>query len=960
MGGISTSVGIFSGIDTATLIDQLLAAEARPQVLAQQRLFQLQTQQAAFLDINGRLSALRSASSAFRLDKSFDKNTATSDNPDILTATAGANAPEGSFSFLVDRLVSTQQQLSKGFSDRDVSGVGLDELRFEDARARLERDTALSELNEGEGIDRGLIVVTDNEGETAEIDLSRAATVNDVLDAINAATGIDVQASVQDGRFVLTGASSVESGPGSETAETLGLAGLTQSDADGDGDADDLLGETVYGLNINTSLSAINDGRGITYNPLVGEDVNDFTITVGSTAVKIRLGEIREFNEDEDGETTFDIVQTPAATLGQAVDRINAALSDAGLDDVTVSIDSTIGRLVLDDDQGRSITVADTAGSNAAADLGLAGSSTGTIYGNRVLAGLNTVLTSSLNGGSGVTGDGAVRFQTADGSDFVIEDLQDANTIDGLVRLINNDANNAGRVTARLNDAGNGLEIVDNTTGSADLVISGTEDDDTAASLGIAGTFDSGVARGDDLDLQYIGLATKLSTLNQGGGVGAGTFRITDGSGNTATVSLTSGHTTVGEVIEEINDTAESAGLSIVAEINEAGDGIIIRENGSDGNAAISIEDVSGTAAADLRIAGTASGTDDDNYIDGSYERVVDLDTTDTLAQIVRKINEAGIGVDAAVINDGSSAAPYRLSLTSEESGTAGRYLLDSLGVDLGIRTLDEGEDARVFFGSTDPADGVLLTSSSNTLDSVITGVSIDLKAKSTEPVTLTVAADNAGIEAQVQVFVDAFNEVLGRIDQQTRYVADTGERGPLLGDGTALTLRNALISQVGRRNTGFSDEFDTLAAVGIGLGEGGRLTFDQERFREALVNNRDAVEALFTTRTIDPDSNTLDESDGLPPGVTASNPGARTSYTELGVIGQMEEFLTGYIDSISGVLTEKDNALDRQIALQQDRISAFDDRLEARRTVLERQFLAMEQAIAQLQSQSSALAVLG
>jgi flagellar capping protein FliD len=52
MGGITSSVGIFSGINSASLIDQLLAIEARPKTLAQNRMVQIQGQQAAYLDIS--------------------------------------------------------------------------------------------------------------------------------------------------------------------------------------------------------------------------------------------------------------------------------------------------------------------------------------------------------------------------------------------------------------------------------------------------------------------------------------------------------------------------------------------------------------------------------------------------------------------------------------------------------------------------------------------------------------------------------------------------------------------------------------------------------------------------------------------------------------------------------------------------------------------------------------------
>ena len=50
MGGITLGTGIFSGIDTRSLIEQLIAIESRPKQLAQRRLLNLQGQQAALLD----------------------------------------------------------------------------------------------------------------------------------------------------------------------------------------------------------------------------------------------------------------------------------------------------------------------------------------------------------------------------------------------------------------------------------------------------------------------------------------------------------------------------------------------------------------------------------------------------------------------------------------------------------------------------------------------------------------------------------------------------------------------------------------------------------------------------------------------------------------------------------------------------------------------------------------------
>ena len=63
MSGISLGTGLFSGIDSGSIIQQLLAIEARPRALAQQRIVQLQFQQSAVLEINTRMKALQDAAS---------------------------------------------------------------------------------------------------------------------------------------------------------------------------------------------------------------------------------------------------------------------------------------------------------------------------------------------------------------------------------------------------------------------------------------------------------------------------------------------------------------------------------------------------------------------------------------------------------------------------------------------------------------------------------------------------------------------------------------------------------------------------------------------------------------------------------------------------------------------------------------------------------------------------------
>lgn len=962
MSGITSGTGIFSGIDSASIIDQLIAVESRPKQLAAARVISLQQQRAAFLDINSRISALKTAAAKFRIDKVFDQKKATSSNESVLSAIAAIGAANGTYSFRVDRLVTTQQDLSRGFADRNSTGLGLTTMTFETAKARLDSNVALADLNGGSGISRGRIVITDAAGHAANIDLSRAVSVEDVLSAINGNGTAQVTASVRNGSFVIrdtsggTGSLAVTDAAGSTTATSLGLAGVAAASGV-------LTGNNVYGLSVNTALSSLNDGNGVFVKTNSNSTAfSNFVINVDGTNVGINLSDVYELPS---GQTVPNKTKSAVSSVGAAITRMNETLAAAGFTDVTVSIDSTNGRLLLNGGS-HSITISETSGGTTAKDLGLPTSNqTGTINGRRILAGMNSVLATSLNGGAGITGDGVLNFTLHDGSTFATTvnttaSLSDIlSTIDAASGTL---ADGRTKISARLDSKGTGIIITDNTTGSNNLVIVGNDGQDTAASLGIStgllGTATNTKTSGN-LQKQYISSSTLLEKLNNGRGIGTGTFRIRDSSGAVATIDIGTDSKTIGDVINEINAAiSTSAGggtgtaLTTRARINSTGDGIEIYDTGT-GTGRVHIEDASGTVAKTLNIVGTATGTavGADNKINGTLERTVSFAVSDTLDDVVRKINDAGVDATAAVISDGAGSTPFRLALTSRNSGSDGRFIIDSGTTDLGLTSLSKGENALAFFGAGDVASAIAVSSSSNTIDSILPGVKIDLKGISTDPVQVNITGDTETLKTNVQDFISAFNTAIDRITLQTKYDKDSNKKAPLLGDGTVIELKSTLarIIQTPARN--LSGRYQRLADVGIKVGKDSKLEFDEEKFAAAMATDPQAVEDLFTTRTL-----TENQRTEVSPGVFVNNPNFGNDFTALGAMGQIEELANRYVDTTSGLLTTKSNGLQRQIDTQNQRISSMDIRLESKRLILQRKFAAMESAIGKLQTQGSSL----
>lgn len=959
---ITSNVGLFSGIDTGTLIQQLIQLEARPRELASQRVFELSSQQAGLLQINGQLNALSNIARGFRTSNPFNAARAVSSNESILTATASSTAQPGNFSLTVDRLVTTQSQLSRGFADRDTAAFGADAFTFEGAEARLAQDVALTDLNGGSGVRRGEITLT-VDGSSTTVDLSRAGTIGEVIEAINGA-GTSLQASAVGDRLVIentgSGAFSIADATGSNTATDLGIAGSSSVS----GGRDLIDGSSLYYLTEDTALSLLNDGNGVSQTTSVGSGAFDFTIDIdidfdgSDDTINVFLGEI---TETVDGESV--VTRAAAATVGDVIEIINQQLDDAGESDLRASLAADGSGIVLTDQSNRDFTVANRTGASStttATDLGIAGTSSSsggltTLTGSRVFGALNSTLLSTLNGGSGIGGDGAIDITARDGTTFNV-DVSGASTLSEVIDLIN--STTGGAVTASINDRGTGLSLVDNTASGAitgNFIVTGTGGDDTATALGIA-TDGAGVAsssiESSDLERQYISRTTDLSSLNFGAGVGTGEFVITDASGTSSTINVTESVDTIGDLIDLIN----AAEVEVTASINDTGDGIVIEQDaGSTGVNSISIEDTSGRVASRLNLVGTSTGTGPGSSIDGSFELTVSFDPTDTLDDVVEKLNESGRFVRATVINDGSGSQPFRLSLTSRNTGESGEYIIDTGSFDLGLTTVSEGQDARVFFGSNDPASALILSSSSNTLDGFVPGVTLDLQATSDEPVQLTVSRDVDSIVAEVEALVGAFNSVIESIDFQTRFDPETEARGALLGDGTLINLRQRLFSTLQGTADNVSSSFTRLSELGIRIGEGSTVEFDATRFREAFESDPAGVEELLATYQLRDPDDVADEEFG--DGIRVTGGGEETrEFDALGFAGIFEELARSYTDSISGILTSRLSGIESQIDLQNDRIEQLTQQLGAREQQLAAEFLAMERAIGQLQSQQSAL----
>ena len=146
--------------------------------------------------------------------------------------------------------------------------------------------------------------------------------------------------------------------------------------------------------------------------------------------------------------------------------------------------------------------------------------------------------------------------------------------------------------------------------------------------------------------------------------------------------------------------------------------------------------------------------------------------------------------------------------------------------------------------------DGLKITSSSNTNDTAICGLTLSLAAVGKS--TVTVASNNDGLKASIQKFVDAYNAVANAVTSLTKSSLDDDGKltvaGPLTGDPLPRSILNALREPLSQ--TGSGDKLTVLSQLGITTDQKtGALNFDSTKFTAAMNDKKlgGEVQTLFT-----------------------------------------------------------------------------------------------------------------
>ncbi|MGL6159386.1 flagellar filament capping protein FliD [Microbulbifer sp.] len=296
----------------------------------------------------------------------------------------------------------------------------------------------------------------------------------------------------------------------------------------------------------------------------------------------------------------------------------------------------------------------------------------------------------------------------------------------------------------------------------------------------------------------------------------------------------------------------------------------------------------------------------------------VDVSESESSLEGIRDaINDADAGVTASIIDDGSGQ-PYRLALSSSETGTDAAIASVDFGSLGGSLALDAATEVQARNAQL-TVNGIAIESQGNRVEGAIQGVTLNIAETGTE--TLEIARDSAAIGKSVQSFVSAYNDLQDTLSGLTGYNAESGSAGALLGNATVRGVESRLRGLMGQVVEGSG--LNTLSEVGISLQVDGTLELNEEALDDLVANRLGEVSDFF------------------------AGGGAFATRIDTALDAILED---------GGTLENVTDGLETSIENLQERYRRTEDRIDQTIARYRSQFIELDSLIAQMNSTSSYL----
>ncbi|MDR4504147.1 MAG: flagellar filament capping protein FliD [Candidatus Scalindua sp.] len=246
----------------------------------------------------------------------------------------------------------------------------------------------------------------------------------------------------------------------------------------------------------------------------------------------------------------------------------------------------------------------------------------------------------------------------------------------------------------------------------------------------------------------------------------------------------------------------------------------------------------------------TITGTKNDgSAATGTY--TISDKSTDTIQGFLTEI-ETVFGLDAGsatmsngkvLITDsvsGDSQLSVTISTNNEGGGTLDFGTLTATTQGYSMETT-AGQDAKV------KIDGVIVSRSTNTIDDVISGVTLNLsQVESGTAVNLTISRDTDSIKSSVNDFLKAYNTIIESINREFKFDEEKESAGVLSGESTLVTIKSIIQSTITNTISLLPSGSNALSLIGINSDKNGKLSLTDSTFISKINSGFNAVKRMF------------------------------------------------------------------------------------------------------------------
>ena len=483
----------------------------------------------------------------------------------------------------------------------------------------------------------------------------------------------------------------------------------------------------------------------------------------------------------------------------------------------------------------------------------------------------------------------------------------------------------------------------------------------SSAALGsYSGTFTAGFTTGTASSGVVSATSNTIGSVTDIAGSETATIATTDGTSSVAeTATLTFNALAAGQAVT-VNGLTFTATAAMTA--SEVGDAFASLTSGMTSTAAAAANTTSaalgtysGTFTSGFTTSTNSSGVvtatsittgDVTDIVSSVSPSIVTTSATSTTISI-STATPAGVvtAINAVTSTTGVSAQLVQLSSTgayqivlSGASGANNAFELtandddDYLTIGTSSGLLVTAQDAEL------TVDGLDVTRSTNTIDDVITGVTLNLNATTTSgtPANLNLTLNTQTIKDKLNNLVNAYNDVQSVLKDVYSKDSKVTEYGAsLVGDSTVQLIKSQIRSLFTANSTSESGTIYAMRDIGITLDVTGKMSLNTTTLDAALTSSYADVVTMLNN-----DHNT--------------NYISSSTYTD-GVANDGINLLTDMLGTDGVLINQSNNAAKRVTDFEAD-LERLNDRMTKLLERYNKQFAAMESFVGQSKSMQTSL----